>query len=82
MVADAEARLHEALVPADARHRYLRKTVKIGEPRAQILAHAAADSVDLIVIGTHGRTGATRFVLGSVAERVVREANCPVLTVH
>jgi nucleotide-binding universal stress UspA family protein len=82
LVADAETRLHDALAPEDTRHRYLRKTVEVGEPHAQILAHAAAGDVDLIVMGTHGRTGATRFLLGSVAERVVREAICPVLTVH
>jgi nucleotide-binding universal stress UspA family protein len=82
MAADAEARLHEALAPEDTHHRYLRKTVKIGDPRAQIVAHAAADKVDLIVMGTHGRTGAARLLLGSVAERVVREATCPVLTMQ
>jgi nucleotide-binding universal stress UspA family protein len=82
MVADARTRLHEALAPEDTRHRYLRKTVTLGDPRAQIIAHAGAEDVDLIVMGTHGRSGATRFLLGSVAERVVREATCPVLTVH
>jgi universal stress protein A len=82
MEEDARARLHEALAPEDTRHRYLRKTVKIGDPRAQIVAHAAAEGADLIVMGTHGRTGAARFLLGSVAERVVREAPCPVLTLH
>jgi nucleotide-binding universal stress UspA family protein len=81
-VEDAEARLHNALAPEDTRHRYLRKTVKVGDPHAQIVALAAAEGVDLIVMGTHGRTGPTRLLLGSVAERVVREAGCPVLTVH
>ena len=41
-----------------------------------------ADDYDLIVMGTHGRTGLTRLVLGSVAEQVVRHARCPVLTVR
>jgi nucleotide-binding universal stress UspA family protein len=82
MATDAEARLHEALSVEDTLYRYLRKTVKVGDPRAQILAHAAQEGVDLIVMGTHGRTGATRLLLGSVTERVVREAACPVLTVH
>jgi nucleotide-binding universal stress UspA family protein len=82
MAEDAQTRLHEALAPEDTRHRYLRKTVKVGDPRAQIVAYAAAEGVDLIVMGTHGRTGAARFLLGSVAERVVREAPCPVLTLH
>jgi nucleotide-binding universal stress UspA family protein len=82
MAEDARTRLHDALAPEDTRHRYLRKTVKVGDPRAQIVAYAAAEGVDLIVMGTHGRTGAARFLLGSVAERVVREAPCPVLTLH
>jgi nucleotide-binding universal stress UspA family protein len=82
MVADAEARLHEALAVEDTRHRYLRKRVGVGDPRAQILAFAAAEDIDLIVMGTHGRSGAAHLLLGSVAERVVREADCPVLTVH
>jgi nucleotide-binding universal stress UspA family protein len=81
-VEEAEARLHQALASEDTRHRYLRKTVKVGDPHAQILALAADEGVDLIVMGTHGRTGATRLLLGSVAERVAREAGCPVMMVH
>ena len=47
-----------------------------------IVSHAADTGADLIVIGTHGRKGVSRLLLGSVAERVVRAAPCPVLTVH
>jgi len=47
-----------------------------------ILSLAAAENVDLIVMGTHGRRGLDRFMLGSVTERVVRKATRPVLTVH
>jgi nucleotide-binding universal stress UspA family protein len=82
MVSDAETRLREALAPEDTRYRDLVRAVEVGDPRARIVAHAAATGADLIVMGTHGRTGATRFLLGSVAERVVREATCPVLTIH
>jgi len=46
-----------------------------------ICEYADQHGVDLIVIGTHGRTGVTRFLIGSVAERVVRHANCPILVV-
>ena len=47
------------------------------------LVHAAADvDADLIVVGTHGRTGVRRLLLGSVAEAVVRKAGCPVLVVR
>jgi nucleotide-binding universal stress UspA family protein len=82
MIADAKAKLHDTLAVEDTHHRYLRKTVKVGDPRIEILAHAAAEGVDLIVMGTHGRTGAKRLVLGSVTEFVAREASCPVLTIH
>jgi nucleotide-binding universal stress UspA family protein len=82
VVREAEGRLHEVLASEDERHRYLRKTVKVGDPRAQILAHASTEKIDLIVMGTHGRKGASRLLIGSVAERVVREATCPVLTLH
>lgn len=48
----------------------------------QIAAYARKNAIDLIVIGTHGRTGVTRALLGSVAEAVVRHAPCRVLTVR
>ena len=51
-----------------------------GKAADWILATAANEGVDLIVLGTHGRRGVARALLGSVAERVIREAQCPVLT--
>ncbi|MEM6456946.1 MAG: universal stress protein [Acidobacteriota bacterium] len=51
-------------------------------PGPAILADAARESIDLIVMGTHGRRGVRRFLLGSVTEEVVRQAPCPVLTVR
>jgi nucleotide-binding universal stress UspA family protein len=54
----------------------------VGEPAAEILAVAAARGADLLVLGTHGRTGLEHALLGSIAERVVRRARCPVLTVR
>lgn len=56
--------------------------VRRGEPVEAIAGHAAAHAIDLIVISTHGRTGLSHALLGSVAERIVREAPCPVLTVR
>lgn len=47
-----------------------------------ILSHARRGAFDLIVMGTHGRKGLSRLVMGSVAEQVLRDAPCPVLTVH
>jgi nucleotide-binding universal stress UspA family protein len=51
-----------------------------GTPAQQILNVAAEVDADLIVMGTHGRTGLSRWLLGSVAEQVMRKAPCPVVT--
>ena len=53
-----------------------------GAPHEQITRLARSKKADLVVIGTHGRTGLARFFLGSVASRVVSTATCPVLTVR
>jgi nucleotide-binding universal stress UspA family protein len=52
-----------------------------GDPAAEIARVAAEERCGLIVMGTHGRTGLRRLLMGSVAEKVVREASCPVVTV-
>ena len=52
-----------------------------GEPAVEILRLAKDTNADLIVLGTHGRSGLSRLVMGSVAEEVVRKAPCPVLTI-
>ncbi len=54
----------------------------IGEPALEIVEFAKGGHFDLLVVGTHGRTGLRHALLGSTAERVVRRAGCPVLTVH
>jgi nucleotide-binding universal stress UspA family protein len=55
---------------------------RLGKPWREIVDFAAREQVDLIAMGTHGREGVSRAVLGSVAERVVRQSPVPVLTVH
>jgi nucleotide-binding universal stress UspA family protein len=55
--------------------------VETGFPAERIVEYAHRNGVQLIVLGTHGRSGFTRAVLGSVAERVTRTAHCPVMTV-
>ena len=50
--------------------------------RPDIVEYARTESIDLIVMGTHGRGALQHLLMGSVAERVVRSAPCPVLTVH
>lgn len=52
-----------------------------GPPAQRITETAQNEAADLIVMGTHGRTGLRHMLIGSVAERVVRHATCPVLVV-
>ncbi|HVC97709.1 MAG TPA: universal stress protein [Pirellulales bacterium] len=67
-----------AVVPADSRvvceHRRL-----MGDPATEIVRLADEEHVQAIVVGTHGRTGLSRLLMGSVAEAVVRRAKCPVI---
>ncbi|MFB6128000.1 MAG: universal stress protein [Halolamina sp.] len=55
---------------------------EIGDPARTIVAYADEHDVDHVVVGSHGRTGLTRVLLGSVAESVVRRADCPVTVVR
>jgi nucleotide-binding universal stress UspA family protein len=55
--------------------------VVTGTPYLKIIETAQKEKADLIVIATHGRTGLSHLVIGSVAERIVRLAPCPVLTI-
>ncbi len=57
-------------------------TVIQGIPFAEIISTAKEKEIDMIVIGSHGRTGISHMMLGSVSEKVVRKAPCPVLTVR
>lgn len=78
---DAELASLELLGADDPAVRVVRRALR-GEPAAEILKAAAEYPADLIVMGTHGRGGLSRLVLGSVAETVLRHAPCPVLTVR
>lgn len=79
---DARTRLENALQP-DERDRYRAQIATLsGHPVVEILRYAEANAIDLIVLGTHGRGPLSHVVMGSVAERVVRKAPCPVLTVR
>jgi nucleotide-binding universal stress UspA family protein len=81
---DSEARETLEQWAAKARQRGLkaRTVVRTGTPHQEIVALATDERADLVVIGTHGRGGLNRALLGSVADRVVRLAPCPVLTVR
>ena len=58
------------------------KKVLRGIPYEEIIRFAADEKIDMIVMGTYGRVGLERFIFGSTAERVVRRAPCPVMTVR
>jgi nucleotide-binding universal stress UspA family protein len=58
------------------------REVRVGTPFVEIVRYARDLNCDLIVIGTHGRSGLAHVLLGSTAEKVVRKAPCPVLTVR
>ena len=74
--------LQDRLTEADRRRGAVAIVEQSDEPAGGILRYAKSANIDLIVMGTHGRTGLVRAALGSVAETVVRAASCPVLTVH
>lgn len=57
-----------------------RHEVRRGDPAVEIVKFAKDNRVDMIVMTTHGRSGLSRLLMGSVAEHVMRKANCPVLT--
>ena len=61
---------------------HVRTAVRYGKAAEEILAHITANEVDLVAMSTHGRSGLTRLVMGSVAEEVVRNAGVPVLLVR
>jgi nucleotide-binding universal stress UspA family protein len=80
---EARAKLDTLVTPDD--RRTLRAATAIRDrqtPTEAITRYATDEKVDLIVLGTHGRHGVSRLLMGSVAEKVVRSAPCPVLTVR
>lgn len=81
-VSEATTKL-ATLCPADEQAALrVQTTVEVGTPFVGIVRYARAHEVDLIVMGTHGRGAVQHLVLGSVAEQIVHQASCPVLTVR
>jgi nucleotide-binding universal stress UspA family protein len=70
----------KAVVPRDPAVSYEHRLMA-GDPAEAIVDLAVAEGVEMIVLATHGRTGLMRMLMGSVAEVIVRKAQCPVLTV-
>jgi nucleotide-binding universal stress UspA family protein len=82
MINDAATRLTSLKSVVFAHGADVETAVFVGPPSTTIVDHAHAGGFDLIVMGTHGRTGLSHMFMGSVAERVVRTSRCPVLTVR
>jgi len=60
----------------------IEQVFRVGKPAVEIALYAKETAADLLVVGTHGRSGLTHALLGSVAEKVIRNAPCPVITVR
>jgi universal stress protein A len=82
LLTQARERLAHVMKVADRAHFHATAEAVIGMPAPAIVDYAAATGTNLIVMGTHGRTGLAHLLMGSVAEHVVRTARCPVLTVR
>jgi nucleotide-binding universal stress UspA family protein len=79
----ARKALDDLLVDSDAHPLPVKRTLLVANaPAAAIVDYAQRELIDLVVTGTHGRGGVSHLLLGSVAERVVRTAPCPVLTIR
>lgn len=79
-VRHAEQALRERL--ADAKYQGVSLKIEFGDPGHEVAQYAQAQGADLIVLSSHGRTGIKRLLIGSVAERIVRLAHCPVLVLR
>jgi nucleotide-binding universal stress UspA family protein len=84
--AEVEQQVRERLgrvLTSQERERFrARLELRVGSPFVEIVRYARAEGIDLIVMGTHGRGPIAHMLIGSVAEKVVRKAPCPVLTVR
>lgn len=77
-----EAAVQEIADAAAARDVPAETVVERGLPHERILEYADENDVDVVVMGTHGRTGLNRFLIGSVTEKVIRSADVPVMVVR
>jgi nucleotide-binding universal stress UspA family protein len=82
LVNEHQEALEKLAAPRRATVSFGPPVVEVGDPRDTIVGTAKGLGIDLIVMGTHGRRGLSRVVMGSVAEDVIRHAPCPVLVVR
>jgi nucleotide-binding universal stress UspA family protein len=79
---DAKQNMEKLLTPDDRSKLHAQMFTKWGSPFVEIIRFAKSEDIDLIVMGSHGMGPVAHMLLGSVAEKVVRKAPCPVLTVR
>jgi nucleotide-binding universal stress UspA family protein len=82
LIATSERMLQNVPDPAIYQGPVAARVIEVGVPFLEIIRYAREHDIDLIVLATHGRTGIVHMLMGSVAEKVVRKAPCPVLTIH
>jgi nucleotide-binding universal stress UspA family protein len=82
MERQARERLEVVLSAEDRAKHHAVLALRSGSPFVEVVRYARDENIDLIVMGTHGRGAIAHILLGSVAERVVRKAHCPVMTVR
>jgi len=82
MQRQAQERLDLVLTPDEVKRYSAVVALRSGSPFVEVVRYAREEGIDLIVLGTHGRGAIAHMLLGSVAERVVRKAHCPVMTVR
>ncbi|MGD0266593.1 MAG: universal stress protein [Candidatus Methylomirabilota bacterium] len=82
LVAEAAACMDQQVEGAKARGVIFHREVRVGMDYHEIVHYATKHAIDVIVMATHGRTGLAHVLMGSVAEKVVRMAPCPVLTIR
>jgi nucleotide-binding universal stress UspA family protein len=82
MERQATTDLAQLIPEAEAAGVQVARLVAVGTPYRKIIDMAEAEHIDLIVMATAGRTGFSHLIMGSIAERVVRTASCPVLTIR
>ena len=78
---EAKEAIEDVVEEAESEGIEVTRAVRMGEPHKKIIEYADENDIDLIVMGTHGKTGLTNILIGSVTERVVRYSDTPVLTV-
>src|SRR5882762_7112487 len=82
MISAAKTGIANLVTSLNLAHLNPKAEVRVGSPATEIVSAAGDLKADLLCVSTHGRTGLAHFLLGSVAEKIVRHAPCPVLTVR